>query len=329
VSGQRFLGQVAHATLSGQGLPAEIHAEPPQVPLPVSVRQFLKSLPTTSDIDATLAQLRPLLDKPAAVSRGRRLALLSCAALIVAVGAVAVLEQQLKDLLDEGRAPGVVELHHCLSLHGDYFEASSIIFWNPTNAAYKAMQVYVVSQFRSQVTNESFWSNKVVQTVIPADEREFAKRALADYPAPTHAEIENARALLKPYLPKPPGRMAWLEVSDYAVGGLVLMAVFSLLTGLLFRRGPMFRVLGVEVVTRNGLPAGRWLIFVRAMLAWLPLFVLVAIPNAVVSRQLAIPYLHSLKPVLLILFLGGAIYAVLRPDRGLQDRLAGTWLVPI
>jgi uncharacterized RDD family membrane protein YckC len=315
LTGQQFLGQVAHATLSGQGLPAEIHAEPPQVPLPVSVRQFLKSLPTTSDMDATLAQLRPLLDKPAAVSRGRRLALLSCAALLAVLEAVFVLEQELEDLRNEGRAPGVVELHHCLSLHGDYFEAGSVIFWNPTNAAYKAMQVYVVSNFRSQVTNESFWSNKVVQIVIPADERQFAKRALADYPAPTDAEIENARALLKPYLPKPLSRMAWLEVS----GGLVLMAVFSLLAVLLFRRGPMFRVLGVEVVTRNGLPAGRWLIFVRAMVTWLPLLVLF----------IPIPYSHNLRPVLLVPFLGGAIYAVLHPERGLQDRLAGTWLVPI
>ena len=32
--------------------------------------------------------------------------------------------------------------------------------------------------------------------------------------------------------------------------------------------------------------------------------------------------------LLLGLFIGGAVWVLLHPDRGLQDRLAGTYLVP-
>jgi hypothetical protein len=39
----------------------------------------------------------------------------------------------------------------------------------------------------------------------------------------------------------------------------------------------------------------------------------------------AMPYVTV---ILLAAWFAGGLYAVLHPDRGLQDRLAGTWLVP-
>jgi hypothetical protein len=35
-----------------------------------------------------------------------------------------------------------------------------------------------------------------------------------------------------------------------------------------------------------------------------------------------------LQTSLLAVFIAGAIWAVLHPSRGIQDRIAGTWIVP-
>jgi uncharacterized RDD family membrane protein YckC len=74
----------------------------------------------------------------------------------------------------------------------------------------------------------------------------------------------------------------------------------------------------VRVVRRDGAPAGRWRAFARALVAWSP--ALVAAHSPLYTRQLATP--------LLLLFAAGVVYALLSPARGLQDRIAGTALVP-
>jgi hypothetical protein len=94
----------------------------------------------------------------------------------------------------------------------------------------------------------------------------------------------------------------------------------SLLASLLLRRGLLLRLLGVEIVTGTGSRARRGRAFLRSLLTWSPLLVL---------RICGIwmPIEWSYAPVLLVLITAGA-YSLARPDRGLQDRLAGTWLVP-
>ena len=69
-------------------------------------------------------------------------------------------------------------------------------------------------------------------------------------------------------------------------------------------------------------------------MAWLPLLALLVVlfRTSVLSglsdgwQQHAIAILAV--AALGVLFLGGALWAVLHPERGLQDRIAGTWFVP-
>ena len=82
-------------------------------------------------------------------------------------------------------------------------------------------------------------------------------------------------------------------------------------------------LLGIAVVDASGRPAARWRCAARAFAAWLPIFGGVAVGvwggPALVNG--------SIGGSVAVFFAGGA-YAVARPTRGLQDRIAGTWLVP-
>ena len=92
------------------------------------------------------------------------------------------------------------------------------------------------------------------------------------------------------------------------------------------------RALGIAVVTRTGEEASRLRALGRGLVAWSPFIaiLLFVFRNSVRSVQFSVPP-AGLAVALAVLFLsgvGGALWAALHPRRGLQDRIAGTWLVP-
>jgi uncharacterized RDD family membrane protein YckC len=120
----------------------------------------------------------------------------------------------------------------------------------------------------------------------------------------------------------------------FVVGGVLLSAAFMLAViaafGLLLAvacRGAVLRLFGFELVTADGTPASRLRVLARVAIAWSP--VVIALAAAFGAMRL-----QSLTVATTILATGvavvcaGAVYAVVHPMRGLQDRLAGTWIVP-
>jgi hypothetical protein len=79
----------------------------------------------------------------------------------------------------------------------------------------------------------------------------------------------------------------------------------------------------VTFVRRDGRPASRGRLFWRALLAWSPL--LLAIAPLSVSMALKSPGRAALT---LGAVFGLTLLSIALPQRGLQDRLAGTWPVP-
>ena len=101
------------------------------------------------------------------------------------------------------------------------------------------------------------------------------------------------------------------------LSALMLVAIFAHLNALVFRGG-VIRMLGLELVTAEGKRASRFRVLVRTAATWVPLMI-VAPPSS--------PAHWLSYPCLLMLF-AGAVIAILSPERGIQDRLAGTWIVP-
>jgi uncharacterized RDD family membrane protein YckC len=99
--------------------------------------------------------------------------------------------------------------------------------------------------------------------------------------------------------------------------GLIGCGTLGLLAAFVLRSGVWLRAFCVAVVTPDGVEASRLRAVYRAAVAW----------SWVPVQLAAVAYGGPLLAVFL-LKVGGLFYAADHPVRGLQDRLAGTYLVP-
>jgi hypothetical protein len=111
-----------------------------------------------------------------------------------------------------------------------------------------------------------------------------------------------------------------------------LTAIIAVLSGWLFRGGLFLRVLNIVVVTKNGKPVSRLRALWRGLGAWgvffivpflMPFLATLGGPPGALDAGMAVIAVAECA-----LGLAGAAWAVVSPERGLQDRIAGTYLVP-
>jgi uncharacterized RDD family membrane protein YckC len=81
----------------------------------------------------------------------------------------------------------------------------------------------------------------------------------------------------------------------------------------------------LAVVNAKGEPAAVSHLLVRWAIVWLPLFLPMSLVALLIGRTGSFALISAL--VLLLLWVGAAVYAVVHPHRGVHDRLAGTWVV--
>jgi uncharacterized RDD family membrane protein YckC len=92
-----------------------------------------------------------------------------------------------------------------------------------------------------------------------------------------------------------------------------------------FRTTASHSIFRLAVINAKGERASVSNLLLRWAIIWIPLAVPMLAVVRLAPRAQGIPSVFAL--VLLLLWIGGAIYAVVHPYRGLQDRLAGTWVV--
>jgi len=81
----------------------------------------------------------------------------------------------------------------------------------------------------------------------------------------------------------------------------------------------------LAVVNAKGKPAGIARLLLRWAIVWLPLFVPMVLVALLIKSAEGIAFISAL--VWLLLWIGAAVHTVIHPERGLHDRLAGTWVV--
>ena len=108
---------------------------------------------------------------------------------------------------------------------------------------------------------------------------------------------------------------------------LVVLGIIALiqLVGFAFRNTASHAIFRLAVVDAKGQRADRVLLLRRWAIVWLPLFVPMVFAALLMKRTEGISFICAL--VILVLWIGAAVYAVIHPNRGLHDRLAGTWVV--
>ena len=104
---------------------------------------------------------------------------------------------------------------------------------------------------------------------------------------------------------------------------LFYVGIPAVVAAVLFRSGVVLLIAGVTYVRRDGLRASRLRLFWRALVTWSPSLMLFIV--AVVGMAKHLTWQPWLVAALLCVL---TVVSVLLPQRGLQDRLAGTWPVP-
>ncbi|MBI5387007.1 MAG: protein kinase [Verrucomicrobia bacterium] len=322
-----FLNGVAVAVLEGR-VPhfAEATLAAVKTPLPLHARTFLEKLPTLPGLDAIVAELKPLLHQAAVVSRWRRAAVIGgCAAfpLLAGVGFIFIARVMIQWQRSQ---PDIMEL-------GQVLQQRSVLRmpWFPNRAAApddRTFAIYIASHFGQTITNAGAWSSFYAAATVSGDNRQFAEASVAEHPNPTAAEVAAADKAMKPYLRKEaafnPTQAAWMPFVVAGMSLLVYVGLPALLAAVLFRGGLVLRLLGLAVVRRDGARASRLRVLWRGVVAWSPAL------SAPVLAMMLTPLVGAVAAgsLVTVLVIGLAACSLALPERSLQDRLAGTCLVP-
>ncbi|MBN1765266.1 MAG: RDD family protein, partial [Sedimentisphaerales bacterium] len=110
------------------------------------------------------------------------------------------------------------------------------------------------------------------------------------------------------------------------MGVLGLIALIQMLELPLFRSTASYAIFRLAVINAKGERANRLTLLWRWAIVWLPLFVPMLLAALWITRgEPTAAFIFAV--VLLVLWISAAVYAVIHPNRGLHDRLAGTWVV--
>lgn len=155
-------------------------------------------------------------------------------------------------------------------------------------------------------------------------------RGLLDKPAEVTKGIRAGSIFMLPlyvciavfvgrYHDKPPAQF----MSEVFIATLVVLGAVALvqLLAFPFRSTADHAIFRLAVVNERGEPAGPSRLVARWAIVWLPLLLPYSVAGFLPGRT------EVSALVFLVLWISAAIYAVVHPHRGLQDRLAGTWVV--
>jgi hypothetical protein len=206
-----------------------------------------------------------------------------------------------------------------------------------------AYGTYVAGQFRQSVTNAATWDTLAGLTLAVGGQKDRADRLLRDRPEPTATERRQAEALLR--LQNPASVLFQASSPSPSLGNLLSSSQFlrivsnifycgllltcglpAILAALLFRGGLVLRLLGLAVVKRNGSRASRLRVFWRSLLTWAPFGALVWLSFLGFSASGWRGWVAPIADAVISVALAGCYLGL--KGRSLQDRLAGTTLVP-
>ena len=201
-----------------------------------------------------------------------------------------------------------------------------------------AVETYLAGQHGALLRNTSLWSSpNQGQDGDRPELRRMASDIAARYPSVTTEELARSRETIQPTLDRvrPPQSLGVASAGVIVVNlmvamGSLLVLFCSIVSSIAVPGGAATRMIGLAVVTRDGKEIGRGRSLARTLIAWAPILVwLVLVANPIVMGFGP----ASPVPVLAIslafgAMIAGVVWTIAAGDRGLQDRIAGTWVVP-
>jgi hypothetical protein len=334
-SAQTFLSDVATSALTGrvsQASPDVVRR--PRHALPMSATALLDAL-DRNGFDSwpeVVRRVGALLNGPDRVGRRRR-ALTIALSVALPLGAVlvgAVLNAVFVPAITRAIPQEIQELSSALralstqSGAGGSFDRS-------------ALETYIAGRFAPTLNDPQLWTNPMTVGFLRRD-RQLIERIMADHPSVSADQLAAATAALGPFL----ARQAELQTYSRSISPwtitfstaplfFALAAVVGVVSAWLFRGGMFLRACDIAVVTKDGKSISRIRALWRGLAAWsfVPVaFWFAPLPFAL-SAGLVGPKLGAgLALSAVVVALIGTVWAIVCPERGLQDRVADTYLVP-
>jgi hypothetical protein len=119
-----------------------------------------------------------------------------------------------------------------------------------------------------------------------------------------------------------------LFMAVLVVYGLLLAVALVALPLAAISRGLLLQLFGFAIVTADGRRASRLRVLGRTAIAWSPLLAPALVSTVIGGIGEGPGGVIAVLTASLVVFLAGGVVAMVRPSRGIQDRLAGTWIVP-
>jgi hypothetical protein len=199
-----------------------------------------------------------------------------------------------------------------------------------------SIEIYIAEHLRERVENPAEWARSFPAGSTAQKKHPLAAAAVARHPVRTPEQVKKADEIVAPLvasqtrmltvLNAPLGRIA-IGLAIFAGAGLIVV-VLGVIGALAMRGGFTFRLFGSALVTAQGTEASRIRALLRTIVAWLPLGLLGLLlwlgPG---PKRPTIAWTIAQMSAIALLA-GGAAWAIARPARGIQDRVAGTWIVP-
>jgi len=335
----------AQALLAGtavKGLSGRTAADGGSLPvLPLSARQLLDTLARRELKSAAEMVSRTALQvaHPDRVVPWRRAASIAACALFVAfLGFIGVLAALVMERMATTQ-PDLAALGDSLTRLAELSATPSA----GSAGERDALEIYIAGRFRARITDENVWNNPISVQRIKTH-RALAMDVIAKHPSVTPAELDAATTRLGKFTEQlkqtSEGQQRQARKARTAATGAMIMiglsleAVFGLVFAFALRSGLFLRAFGMAVVDVQGRSASRLRATWRALLTWAPAaaIAIIAFSYGVlidVPKSQQHPVWTTLALMAAGIFVAGAIFAALRPTRAWQDRLAGTFVVPL
>jgi hypothetical protein len=296
--------------------------------LPLSATVLLRrwSREAPRSLEEAQAQLREAAAAPERLSRWRR-------AVPIAMAAAPVLFMGLSALITLPNADVLILTQEDREVIGLLTALETDM---PSPEYRRALETYLAGQHGTLLRNTRLWSSS---TQGPDSDRPELRRLASDiatrYPSVTAEELAQSRETIQPTLDgvRPPQSSGFARSPGVTVLtlmtaiGSLLGVFFSIVSSLSVPGGLATRLIGLAVVTRDGAEIGRVRSLARTLIAWAPILVwLVSVP----AQMNVGPGPGSVLAIGLVFgaMIAGVVWTLAAGDRGLHDRIAGTWVVP-
>ena len=321
---QQLLIDIARTALEGE-TDAETARPAPREPLPLGARRFLDRLngPAGGDIPGVVRELEDLVKRRAVLTRGwRAVPLVVCT---VAIALPLALET-LDHMVGGDRRPAPLDERVSRAALSELVLADH--GWIRLSAADRqAIEAALATRYRDVLADgRLFRSAPEARTTFARDQQAISRELLQRYPdaprdvaSPTAPRVEAIISRVSVLDGLPWHQTIYKRMFGLYMGG----AVIALILNFAFRGGFM-RAMGLELVTAAGHQASRLRVLVRTAVTWSPILL---VPILLPFAERALPGLAGTPWWTLGMF-SGAIAILFTPSRGVQDRIARTWVVP-